>query len=261
MSLPNLFLANFGTIIFVMVLLWVVSILRRDASIVDLFWGAGFVLIAWLTLLLSRNFSWRALVLLLLVNLWGLRLTGYLTWRNWGKPEDYRYRAMRERQGNLFPLVSLFTVYGLQGLLMWVISWPLQVGIARVTDWNLFATAGVALFCVGFLFESIGDFQLARFKSKKTNRGQVMNQGLWRYTRHPNYFGDFLVWWGFSLIAVQAEWWWTLVSPLIMSFLLIRVSGVRLLESSLRTRVAGYEDYVRSTSGFFPLPPKQVGKT
>ncbi len=262
MILANLLVANSCAIATVVVLLWLVSLVRRDASIVDVFWGFGFVLVSWMTFVLSKPLCWRALILLLLVNVWGLRLSAYLAWRNWGKPEDYRYRAMRQRHGNKFPLVSLLTVFGLQGLLMWVISWPIQVGIAQTASWNLAATAGVFLWIVGFLFESIGDIQLARFKSHASNRGQVMNHGLWRYTRHPNYFGDFLVWWGFYLIAVQSNsWWWTLVGPLLMSFLLIRVSGVRLLESALRTRVAGYEDYVRCTSAFFPLPPKKLLKT
>jgi steroid 5-alpha reductase family enzyme len=115
------------------------------------------------------------------------------------------------------------------------------------------------LWAGGLFFESVGDYQLARFKANPANRGHVMNRGLWRYTRHPNYFGDFLAWWGLYLLALEAtSWWWTMIGPLLMSFLLIRVSGVRLLESSLRNRVAGYEDYVRSTSSFIPLPPKRI---
>jgi len=119
---------------------------------------------------------------------------------------------------------------------------------------------GLILWGCGLFFEAVGDFQLARFKADPENRGRVMNRGLWRYTRHPNYFGDFLVWWGFYAVAAEpTSWWWTIIGPLLMSFLLIRVSGVRLLESSLRSRVAGYEDYVRSTSSFFPLPPRRNG--
>jgi steroid 5-alpha reductase family enzyme len=152
----------------------------------------------------------------------------------------------------------LFTVFGLQGALMWIISLPIQVGISQDQDWHPARAIGLLLWIAGLFFETVGDFQLARFKADPQNQGRVMNRGLWRYTRHPNYFGDFLVWWGFYFVAAESgSWWWTIIGPLLMSFLLIRVSGVRLLESSLRSRVAGYEDYVRDTSAFFPLPPKQ----
>ncbi|MCA9200969.1 MAG: DUF1295 domain-containing protein, partial [Planctomycetales bacterium] len=168
------------------------------------------------------------------------------------------YAAMRQRHGRRFSIVSLFTVFGLQGLLTAVISLPLQVGITGTNDLSLISYLGVALWLIGLTFESVGDYQMARFKADVSNRGSVMNQGLWRYTRHPNYFGDFLVWWGFFLVAAEpSSWWWTIVGPLLMSFLLIRVSGVALLESSLRKRIDGYEQYVRDTSAFFPLPPKQ----
>jgi len=256
--MEQLLLTNLGAIAAAITLLWLISLIKRDASVVDIFWGSGFVLVAWLTFGMRGVASARSLVLLALVSVWGLRLSSYLAWRNWGKPEDYRYRAMRERHGTWFPLVSLATVFVLQALLMWVISLPIQVGIAGAKGWHLAATVGVLLWLFGFLFESVGDFQLARFKSNPANRGRVMNRGLWRYTRHPNYFGDFLVWWGFYCLALESgSWWWTITSPLLMSFLLIRVSGVRLLESSLRSRVTGYEQYVRSTSAFVPLPPKR----
>ena len=257
MEIQQLFVTNLLAVVAAVTAIWLISLVKRDASIVDIFWGIGFVIVAWLTFRTSSVVSARTLTLLSLVSIWGVRLSGYLAWRNLGKPEDYRYRAMRERHGGWFPLVSLVTVFVLQGLLMWVISLPIQIGIARAQDWRLVATVGVFLWLVGFLCESLGDFQLARFKSDPANRGQVMSRGLWRYTRHPNYFGDFLVWWGFYFISVEpGSWWWTIIGPLLMSFLLIRVSGVRLLENSLRTRVAGYEEYVLNTSAFVPLPPK-----
>ena len=238
--------------------LWAISLFRRDASIVDMFWGLGFVLLAWLSFGLGSSPSPRALLLAVLVTIWGGRLSSYLTWRNWGKPEDYRYVAMRERHGRRFPLVSLLTVFGLQGTLMWIVSLPIQVGIVKAEAMQLPVAIGTVLYLVGLLFESLGDYQLACFKANPANRGRVMNQGLWRYTRHPNYFGDFLVWWGFYLLAAEpGTWWWTIIGPLLMSILLIRVSGVRLLEDSLRTRVTGYAEYIRDTSAFFPLPPKQ----
>jgi steroid 5-alpha reductase family enzyme len=240
------------------VVIWCLSLIRRDASIVDIFWGLGFLLVAAVSLAARGSFSPRAVLLTLLVGVWGVRLAGYLLWRNWGKAEDYRYQAMRERHGGNFAVVSLFTVFCLQGFLTWIISLPVQVGIAEADGWNPFVALGLVLWASGLFFEAVGDYQLARFKADPANRGHVMNRGLWRYTRHPNYFGDFLVWWGLYLVAAEpGSWWWTIVGPLLMSVLLIRVSGVRLLESSLRSRLAGYEEYVRTTSPFFPLPPKR----
>jgi steroid 5-alpha reductase family enzyme len=261
MALEQVFLTNLFTIAMAVSILWAVSLLRRDAGIVDIFWGAGFVLVAWLSYSFGGRLSPRTLVLVLLVSVWGLRLSSYLAWRNWGKPEDYRYAAMREHHGKHFPRVSLLTVFWLQGALMWIISLPIQVGIVHVQEWNLVATVGVILCVVGIFFETIGDYQLARFKAISDNNGRVMNRGLWRYTRHPNYFGDFLVWWGFYLLAAEpGSWWWTIIGPLLMSVLLIRVSGVRLLEDSLRRRVTGYTEYVRDTSAFFPMPPKRSSR-
>lgn len=258
MTLEAVLLTNLATIGAALVALWCLSLLLKNASIVDIFWGCGFVLVAWVSLWASGDLLAKSLLLALLVSIWGLRLAGYLAWRNIGQPEDYRYAAMRERHGKLFPIVSLFTVFGLQGLLMWIIALPIQVGISRGQGWPAAVAIGLILWLTGLFFETVGDYQLARFKTDLANHGRVMNRGLWRYTRHPNYFGDFLVWWGFYFMAVEAgSWWWTIVGPLLMSFLLIRVSGVRLLESSLRSRVAGYEEYVRDTSAFFPLPPQR----
>lgn len=257
MSTESVLLSNLAAITLLMLVLWVISLLRRDASIVDIFWGIGFFVFALLSLYQAGQPTARSLLLTALVGVWGLRLSAYLAWRNHGKPEDYRYAAMRQKHGRRFPLVSLCTVFGLQGLLMWVISLPIQVGIAAAQDWHWSVVIGIALWLIGLTFEAVGDYQLARFKAEPANAGQVMNQGLWRYTRHPNYFGDFLVWWGFYFVALEPNsWWWTMIGPLLMSFLLIRVSGVRLLEESLRSRVAGYEEYVRKTSAFFPSPPK-----
>ena len=259
MQLGPIVLTNLAAVAASMVILWGIASVRRDVSIVDIFWGAGFVLIAWLSLMTSGQQSIDSWLLVAMVTIWGFRLAGYLAWRNLGKPEDYRYREMRERHGRRFMLVSLITVFGLQGMLMWIISLPIQVGVSRASSWHVGTALGVLLWSGGLFFEAVGDFQLARFKADPANRGRVMNRGLWRYTRHPNYFGDFLVWWGFYLVAVErSSWWWTIIGPLVMSFLLVHVSGVRLLESSLKNRVKGYEDYVRSTSSFVPLPPKRI---
>ena len=205
MSLGQIALANLAVIAIPMSLLWLVSVFRRDAGIVDSFWGLGFAVVSGATLFWSGNPSTGGLWLAALVSLWGIRLSGYLTWRNWGKPEDYRYAAMRERHGERFPVVSLLTVFGLQGVIMWVVSLPVQVGIARPGASQLPAWVGTACFLVGLIFEAVGDHQLARFKAEPTNQGKVMRRGLWRYTRHPNYFGDFLVWWGLYLLAVDSD--------------------------------------------------------
>ena len=258
MFLEQILLTNILAIAIAVTALWVVSLIRRDVSVIDIFWGLGFILISLNSMRLSDALTPRSILLVLLICVWGMRLSGYLAWRNLGKTEDYRYAAMREKHGNQFPLISLFTVFALQGALMWIISLPIQVGIIRGQEWNATAVAGVIFCAVGIFFETVGDYQLARFKAQPVNSGLVMNEGLWRYTRHPNYFGDFLVWWGFYLLAAEPKsWWWTILGPLLMSWLLIRVSGVRLLENSLHSRVKGYATYVAKTSAFFPLPPKQ----
>jgi len=252
-------LLNLVCIAVIVLLLWGTSLMRRDASIVDVFWGAGFVVIVWVSAWANANPAPKVWLLAAMVTIWGARLAGYLAWRNSNQPEDYRYKAMRVRHGVNFPIVSLFTVFGLQGLLMWIISLPIQVGASRAGGWHPGVPIGLVLWACGLFFEAVGDFQLARFKADPANRGLVMNRGLWRYTRHPNYFGDFLVWWGlYGFAAESTSWWWTIIGPLLMSFLLIRVSGVRLLESALKSRVVGYQEYANSTSPFFPLPPKQI---
>lgn len=256
-ELTTILLRAATAIAVLMVLMWLESIRRRDVSIIDAIWGTGFVVVAW-TSFASLAASNRSLILPIAVTVWGVRLSGYLAWRNHGKPEDYRYAAMRKKWGDSFPLISLFTVFALQGLVMWVVSLPLQVGIGtpdRDITWLL--VAGACFWVVGMCFESFGDWQLARFKAEPTNKGRVLDTGLWRYTRHPNYFGDFMVWWGFYLIAIsQSSAWWTIVGPIVMSIFLMRVSGVTLLEKSLEQTKPGYAAYVSKTNAFFPGPPR-----
>jgi len=246
------------TIAGLMLITWIVSGVVKDASIVDLIWGFGFVLVAWSVLFLSAPVGARGWLLVTLTSIWGLRLSIYLTGRNLGKGEDYRYRAMRRQHGDRFFLVSLGTVFGLQALLMWVISLPLQSGIAASgpgLGLSLLDGVGTALWASGLFFEAVGDWQLGRFKADPANQVMVMDRGLWRYTRHPNYFGDFCVWWGLYLIAAAGGAWWTVVGPLLMSALLIRYSGAGLLEKTIGHRRPGYEEYARRTNGFFPGPP------
>lgn len=243
-----------------MILMWALSLALRDASIVDIFWGAGFVIIALVSYFFTEGFSGRKILILALVAVWGLRLALHIFFRNRGKGEDHRYQAMRRRHGSRFWIVSLYTVFAFQGVLMWVISLPIQIAqVSKTPDrFTLFDYLGVAVWTVGFFFESVGDWQLKRFKSDPANKGKVMDRGLWAYTRHPNYFGDATIWWGYFLIALSADLGvWTLASPLIMTFLLMKVSGVALLEKSLAKTKPEYQDYVRRTSAFFPWPPKK----
>jgi steroid 5-alpha reductase family enzyme len=256
-GLPEVLLLSAAVIAAAMTALWVVSLALRDASIVDIFWGAGFVLVAWVAFAAADGSAGRRWLLVVLTTVWGLRLAVYLAWRNVGKGEDFRYQAMRARAGGRFWIVSLSQVFGLQGALMWLVSLPVQAGMVPGSQIGPLAWVGFAVWMIGLCFETIGDAQLARFKADPANRGRVMDRGLWRYTRHPNYFGDFCIWWGLYIVALDASGtWWTVVGPLVMSTLLIRVSGAALLEKSLTSRREGYADYIRRTSGFFPRPPR-----
>jgi steroid 5-alpha reductase family enzyme len=238
---------------------WLVSLAVRDASIVDIVWGLGFVAVAWVSFAVADGSEARRWLVVTLTTLWGIRLAAHLAWRNLGKGEDHRYQAMRRRHGGRFPIVSLYLVFGLQGVLMWLVSLPVQSAQVPVSPSGLVALdfAGIGLWCVGMFFETVGDVQLARFKADPGNRGKVMDRGLWRYTRHPNYFGDFCVWWGLYAVALATgDAWWSVIGPLVMSVLLLRVSGVTLLERHLQRARPGYEDYARRTSGFFPRSPR-----
>jgi len=237
---------------------WLLSLVRRDASVVDVAWGIGFVLVAWISFALADGAAARKWLVVALVTVWGLRLAVHLAWRKRGEGEDFRYREMRKRYGERFPLASLGLVFCFQGLGMWAVSLPVQA--AQVPDspsgLTVLDFVGVGVWSVGMLFETLGDLQLARFRSDPRNQGKVLDSGLWRFTRHPNYFGDFCVWWGIYAVALATgEAWWTLVGPLVMSFVLLRLSGVPVMERHLKRR-QGYEDYVLRTSAFFPKRPR-----
>jgi steroid 5-alpha reductase family enzyme len=246
-------------VVVLMVVLWLVSIRLRDVSIVDPAWGPAFVLVALAGVRSGRGDSGRRWLLFALVAAWGLRLGWHLLRRKLGDPtEDRRYAAMRERQGQRFVAWSLVMIFGVQGLLVLVVSLPVQVTAGRPAALTAAVIPGLLVFVVGLIFETVGDEQLRRFKADAANRGQVMDRGLWRYTRHPNYFGDFCVWWGLWLIVLPAGGtWWTLIGPVVMSVLLIRVSGAALLERNISQRRPAYADYIRRTSAFVPWPPKR----
>ena len=239
---------------------WLVSLRLRDASVVDVVWGMGFVLVAWIGFALADGPLGRKLLVAGLVTIWGVRLSVHMFRLRRGHGEDFRYRAMRARHGRRFPLVSLFTVYGFQAVGMWAVSLPVQAAQQLPSPSGITALdlIGVGLWSVGMVFEVGGDRQLARFRANPANRGKVMDQGLWRYTRHPNYFGDFCVWWGLFVVALAAEgaFWEAIAGPLTMTLIFTKVFGVPLMEEHLSRAKDGYAEYVRRTSAFFPCPPR-----
>ena len=248
-----------GVVLAFLTVLWGASLVRRDASLVDRVWGLLFLLEAGVWATLGDGAEARQWLLLAMVAAWSLRLSGYITWRNWGDGEDKRYTAMRGRNPETFPLRSLVTVFWLQGVFAFVIgSGPLFFPLVR-DGVGLTWVDGLALavFVVGLYFEAVGDWQLSRFLADPANRGRVMDQGLWRWTRHPNYFGDTMVWAGFALLAVASGAWWGVYGAVLMGVMIVRVSGVATTDkvmSSGGNKREGYDEYVRRTNAFFPGP-------
>ena len=247
-----------------MVVLWLVSVRRGDPSFIDAWWPVGFVVVAWESRLVGNGDPTRGALLVGITTVWGLRLGGYLFWRWRKQGPDKRYVSMlRHAPGNPH-LFTLQRVFLLQGALLWVVSLPLQLGQRYVVPHGLrpLGVAGFTLCIIGFVFETVGDAQLTGFKAREENVGQVMDRGLWRYTRHPNYFGDACVWWGLFLIAVvNPATVLAVVGPCTMTFLLARWSGVGPLERGLQRRKPAYADYMARTSGFVPMPPRRVATT
>jgi steroid 5-alpha reductase family enzyme len=246
-----------GAVTVLMVATWGVSLAVRDASIVDIVWGLGFVLVAWIAFAMGDAPLERRLLVSVLVTVWAVRLAGYMLWRKRGEGEDFRYREMRARYGDRFSLVSLFSVFLFQGLGMWAVSLPVQAAQALPGPGQLTTldVAGTLVWAVGMVFEAGGDAQLVRFRRDPANRGRVLDHGLWRYTRHPNYFGDLCVWWGLFLIALAADSaWWTVVGPLTMGLIITKLFGVPLMDAHLAERKPGYADYMRRTYALVPCP-------
>jgi len=251
-------IAGLVTLVFVTTI-WVLSLVLRDSSIVDIFWGLGFIAITWtLVAAGAGGLTPRAWLMAALVTVWGLRLSLHILSRNWGRGEDFRYRAWREQAGHAWWWRSYFKVFLLQGAVMWIVAAPVVAVLsqARQAAFNWIDGLAIVAWVVGFVFEVAGDWQLARFKSHPANKGRLMTGGVWRYTRHPNYFGDSTIWWGHYLVAAASGAWWAVFSPVLMTFLLLRVSGVSLLETTLRETKQGYREYMESTSAFLPLPPR-----
>jgi steroid 5-alpha reductase family enzyme len=251
-------MVGLGAMLTALSLAWMLSVKLRDASIADVCWGSGFVGLAWLYCRLSPALTPRSWLVAAMVTLWGARLSLHIFRRNHGK-EDPRYRAMRASQGPAFWWRSLVTVFWLQGAILWFVALPVLVAVRATSPAALTALdgLGVVIFVVGFGFEVVGDAQLERFKAEPSNRGHVLDRGLWRYTRHPNYFGDATLWWGiYAIAAATPRGWLTVLSPALMTFLLVRVSGVTLLEDGLKASKPGYPAYVARTPAFFPWFPR-----
>ena len=256
----GLYLSGLAVAATIMVAAWLLSLWRSDASVIDNFWGAAIAALGWYYVVSVDSRGAVGWLALLLVTAWGGRLSAYLTWRNWGEPEDFRYRKMREKHGRRFPAVSLVTVFLLQAVLAWVVSAPLfQAAVGRdgpgAVGW-----LGAAVAAAGLTWETVADWQLQRFLARRTGEEEVLREGLWRYSRHPNYFGEFVFWWGmFLLVASTGGFLWSVVGPALMSVLLLRVSGVPMLEEKLDRRPA-YRSYAERTNAFFPWPPRGSGE-
>jgi steroid 5-alpha reductase family enzyme len=237
---------------------WLYAYRHSNVNIVDSLWSLFFLAAALVYTLFSDGLALSSWLLLVLVAIWSLRLSAHLAQRNAGKAEDHRYAAMRQRNPN-FARRSLVTVFGLQAVLAWIISVPLVAAISTPAEFGVLHMLALALFATGFYFEAVGDWQLAKFRSNPENRDKVLDTGVWGLSRHPNYFGEACIWWSFYLFALAAGFAWTLFSPLIMTFLLLKVSGVSLLEKDIEERRPGYRRYVESTSAFVPWFPRKPG--
>lgn len=252
MNMGQIFLEGGLTILIYVSVIWVISLIKKDAGIMDIFWSLGFIVTGYVYLLAGDSQALQPRLLYALILFWGLRLSIHIGVRNLGEVEDARYANWRKQFGAKWWWLSYFRVFILQGVVMWIVSLPLLIGLQDTSALNLLDWVGILLFIFGFLFEAIGDWQLRSFKKDPNNKGKVLDTGLWSLTRHPNYFGEALLWWGLSLIAVQMNTLWILISPAIMTWLLIKVSGVAMLDDLLRKTKPAYADYIENTNAFFP---------
>jgi steroid 5-alpha reductase family enzyme len=259
MTYFQIYFLGLAVIMSMMTILWLISIRIKNVSIVDLFWGFGFVLSGVFYFLNTEGLEIRKILLMTLVSLWGLRLSVYLAWRNHGKGEDFRYRKFRKDYGeHRYWWISFFQTFLLQGVLMWLISAPiLGAQFYPGNKLGIFDFIGVFIWVIGFVFEAGGDIQLARFKANPANKGKVLNTGFWHYTRHPNYFGDAAAWFGYGFICLSAGSYIPVLGSVLMTALIIKVSGVALLEKTLNETKPGYNEYVEKTSAFIPWFPKK----
>lgn len=243
--------------------LWAISILIRDVSIIDMFFAVILMAITTACLLLSPAIGQRKWLVAGMVGAWGIRITFHLVRRNWGHGEDPRYTKLRSwvPEGKSFHLLALRQVFLLQGIVVWFVALPVQLALGQpepaLLGW--LAWAGAALWAVGFLVEWIADEQLRSFKADPAKRGTVLQSGLWRYSRHPNYFGELCVWWGIFLVACEVSFGWlTIIGPIVYSYLVVNITGQRTLDKKLAREKPGYREYMERTSGLVPLPPRKA---
>ena len=240
------------------VITWLYSLYRDDVSIVDSLWPVMFLAGSFYVLLAAPQVLARNWLVLAMVSVWAMRLSIFLTVRNWGQPEDRRYQQIRSNNSPHFGFKSLYIVFGLQAMIAWLVFFGLLPLLYKTAQFNLLDAIAIVMWFVGMVFESLADFQLHRFNRNPSNHGKVLDTGLWRYTRHPNYFGEFLVWWAFFLMAAGSGYWWCILSPVIMTALLLKVSGVGLMEKGMDGRRPGYQEYAERTNTFFPWHSKHL---
>lgn len=247
--------------LFVYMTLWFgISVVKKRNDVADIAWGLGFVLITWISFAVSGSSSIFGIVIGILVTIWGVRLAWHIYARNKGKTEDYRYLAWRKEWGRWFYFRSYVQVYLLQGVLLYFIVFPVVLFNLHpgTTIFGFTEYVGVLIWGIGFFFESVGDAQLVAFMRDPRNKGAIMKSGLWRYTRHPNYFGEVTQWWGIWLITLNSLYgWYGIIGPVVITILILRVSGIPMLEKKMEQNPQ-YVEYKRRTSKFFPLPPKLV---
>lgn len=254
----NLFVLAAAVLFLYMNAIFILALRLKDNSIVDIAYGAAFVLVGWSTFVLYGSAHPRQMLVLALITLWGVRLAGHIYLRKQGESgEDSRYRQWREAWAKTFVWRSWLQIFMLQGAVVFLVAMPLllimrQPGPAL----GLLDVLGGVIWLIGFMFEAVGDWQLLRFKHNPAHRGHMMRQGLWRYTRHPNYFGEATLWWGIWLIALAAPWGaFAVISPLLINFLLLKVSGIPMLEAKYENHPE-FADYKQRTNAFFPWFPK-----
>jgi steroid 5-alpha reductase family enzyme len=254
----TLALAGLATTLALMLGAWLISLATRNVGIVDIFWGLAIAGAGVTWTVLAPGGGPRGTLAATLAVVWALRLGGHILWRGWGRPEDRRYREIRARNEPGFTFKSVYLVFGLQAVLAWLVAFPLLGTATSTTPLGLPDYAGLALWAVGFLFEAVADAQLAAFQRRDDAARGVMSTGLWRYSRHPNYFGEFVLWWGVWLMAAGGGAWWTFFGPALLTFFLLKVSGVALTEKDIAGRRPEYQAYIRRTSAFFPAPPRRA---
>ena len=239
--------------------LWfLISLFKRRNDVADVAWGLGFVLVAWTSFFLAGGSGTRGLLVCILVSVWGVRLAWHIDARHRGKAEDFRYMAWRREWGKWFYARSYAQVYVLQGALLFIVVLPvLMINRSTGTTFGFLNGIGACIWLFGFLFESVGDAELARFARDPHNRGKILQNGLWRYTRHPNYFGEVVQWWGIWVVAVGVPGgWFSIVGPLTITLLILKVSGIPMLEKKMAEN-PDFAEYRRRTSVFVPWVPKR----